>query len=377
MREWKFAVPCLFGLEGLVGEELRRLDVQDVRVENGRVWCAGGPAELARINLCLRMGERALVWLGGFQADSFEALFQGVRALPLEDWIPRDGRFPVKGHCLDAVLHSVPDCQAIVKKAAADRLGGRYGLRWLPETGALYQLQFAIVRDRCDLFLDASGAGLHKRGYRAVGNEAPLRETLAAAMVQLARYRGRDTFLDPFCGSGTIPIEAALTALNRAPGLGRSFSAEHWPAVPAEIWRQERAAARDREFRGEYRIFGSDLDERSLEIARANARKAGVEGRIRFSRADAVRLELPEGGGVLVGNPPYGERMLDRKAAQELYRRLGRHLGAAEGWNVYLLSAEPEFERYFGRRADKRRKLYNGMLQCNLYMYLQGRGGRR
>ena len=371
--DFTFSVPCLFGLEGLAGDELRRLGMENVRVENGRVLFDGGAEALAAANLRLRMGERVLLRLGCFPARSFEELFQGVRALPLEDWLPRDAKFPVKGHSLNSQLHSVPDCQAIIKKAAATRLGERYGLTRLPETGALYQLQFSIMKDLCEVFLDTTGAGLHKRGYRAVGNDAPLRETLAAALVTLARYRGRDFFWDPFCGSGTIVIEAALIALNRAPGLNRSFSAQSWGFVPETAWAQAREAARDAEFRGEYRILGSDVDSASLEIAVSNARKAGVGGLIAFEEADATKRSLPAARGVIVCNPPYGERMLEQRSAQRLYQALGKHLRFADGWSKFIISSEPDFEHYYGKRADKKRKLYNGMIQCNLYQYLEGK----
>ena len=372
MEPFTYSVPCLFGLEGLVGEELRRLKLDGVAVENGRVRFTGGWEAMAAANIRMRMGERVLLCLGSFPARSFEELFQGVRALPLEDFIPKTGKFPVKGHCLNSQLHSVPDCQAIVKKAAVERLGRHYGLSWLPETGELYQLQFSILKDRVEIYLDTSGAGLHKRGYRAVGNDAPLRETLAAAMVELARFRGRDFFWDPFCGSGTIVIEAALTALNRAPGLNRSFSAQRWPVVPETVWEQTREAARAAEFRGEYRILGSDNDPDSLNIAISNAKKAGVGKLIRFEEADATRRDLPAEHGVIVCNPPYGERMMEQRSAQRLYQALGRHLKYADNWDKCIISSEPEFEHYFGRRADKKRKLYNGMIQCNLYQYFKG-----
>ncbi|MBQ6281532.1 MAG: class I SAM-dependent RNA methyltransferase [Oscillospiraceae bacterium] len=372
MEPFTYSVPCLFGLEGLVGEELRRLKLDGVAVENGRVRFSGGWEAMAAANIRMRMGERVLLCLGSFPARSFEELFQGVRALPLEDFIPKTGKFPVKGHCLNSQLHSVPDCQAIVKKAAVERLGRHYGLSWLPETGELYQLQFSIMKDRVEIYLDTSGAGLHKRGYRAVGNDAPLRETLAAAMVELARFRGRDFFWDPFCGSGTIVIEAALTALNRAPGLNRSFSAQRWPVVPETVWEQTREAARAAEFRGEYRILGSDNDPDSLNIAISNAKKAGVGKLIRFEEADATRRDLPAEHGVIVCNPPYGERMMEQRSAQRLYQALGRHLKYADNWDKCIISSEPEFEHYFGRRADKKRKLYNGMIQCNLYQYFKG-----
>ena len=374
MEKFTFAVPCLFGLEGLVGEELRRMGLSEVRVEDRRAFFTGDFLDMARANLRLRMGERVMLLLGRFEARTFEALYQGVKALPLEDLIPRDGQFPVKGYSLNSQLHSVPDCQAIVKKAAVDRLGAKYGLTWLPETGAVYQIRFSLLKDVCEVFLDTSGLSLHKRGYRAVGNEAPLHETMAAAMVNLARYRGRDFFWDPFCGSGTIVIEAALAALNRAPGLGRSFGAERWPTVPREVWQQARAEAKDLECRGEYRILGTDLDENSLEIAKANAVKAGVAKYVTFRQGDATRLPLPCDRGAICCNPPYGERMLEQKSAQRLYQAMGRHWKFADGWKKVIISSEPEFERCYGKAADKKRKLYNGRLLC--YVYLYGEKGR-
>ena len=369
MREIQFTVPCLFGLEGLCGDELRRLNMENVRVENGRVLFSGDETALAKANLWLRTGERVLITLGSFPARSFEELFQGVYHLPLEDFIPKDGTFPVKGHCLNSQLMSVPDCQAIVKKAASRRLGEKYGLSWLPETGAKYQLQFSIMNDQVNLYLDTTGPGLHKRGYRAVGNEAPLRETLAAAMVQLTRYRGREFFWDPFCGSGTITIEAALIAKNRAPGLMRKFAAQSFPWIAPEIWDDLRREAKEKEFNGNYHILGSDNDPRCVSLSMANARKAGVADCIRFRDGDATKMSLPTDTGILVTNPPYGQRMLEQQSAQRLYAALGRHLKYANGWKKYIITSEPEFEHYFGRRADKKRKLYNGMIQCNYYMY--------
>lgn len=369
MREMEFTVPCLFGLEGLCGDELRRQNFENVRVENGRVLFSGDETALAKANLWLRTGERVLITLGSFPARSFEELFQGVYHLPLEDFIPKDGTFPVKGHCLNSRLMSVPDCQAIVKKAASRRLGEKYGLSWLPETGDKYQLQFSIMNDQVNLYLDTTGPGLHKRGYRAVGNEAPLRETLAAAMVQLTRYRGREFFWDPFCGSGTITIEAALIAKNRAPGLMRKFAAQSFPWIAPEIWDDLRREAKEKEFNGNYHILGSDNDPRCVSLSMANARKAGVADCIRFRDGDATKMSLPTDTGILVTNPPYGQRMLEQQSAQRLYAALGRHLKFANGWKKYIITSEPEFEHYFGKRADKKRKLYNGMIQCNYYMY--------
>ena len=370
MEQMEFSVPCLFGLEGLTGDELRRLDMANVRVENGRVLFSGDSRALAKANVCLRTGERVLIVLADFRATTFEELFQGVYNTPLEAYIPKDGAFPVKGHCLNSTLMSVPDCQAIVKKAASRRLGEKYGISWLPETGAKYQLQFSLMNDRAQLFLDTSGPGLHKRGYRANANDAPLRETLAAAMVILTRYRGREFLWDPFCGSGTIPIEAAMIAKNKAPGAYRRFSAEAFAWMDPKLWGEVRTEAKDREFHGNYRILGSDNDPKCVSLAMANARKAGLGDLIDFRDGDATKLSLPCDEGILICNPPYGQRMMEQQSAQRLYAALGRHLKFADGWKKYVITSEPEFEHYFGKRADKKRKLYNGMIKCDYYMYL-------
>ena len=369
MERYTLCIPTLFGLEGLVGDEMRRMQMQNVRVEDRRVFFEGTAADIARANLRCRMGERVMILLARFPAHSFEDLYQGVKKIPLEAFIGKEDAFPVKGYSLDSQLHSVPDCQAIAKKAAVDRLGAHYHLSWLPETGPVHQLRFSIMKDQCEIFLDTSGVSLHKRGYRAEANLAPLHETMAAAMVTLSRYRGRDFFWDPFCGSGTIPIEAALIALNRAPGLHRSFAAQQWGFLPPAIWQQAREEAKDLDFRGDYQILGSDLDPQNVVLSQANAAKAGVGKWIRFQAADATKMSLPAERGVIVCNPPYGERMLEQKQAQQLVRAFGRHLRYADRWHKYIITSEPEFERYFGTPAAKRRKLYNGRLQCNIYMY--------
>lgn len=311
-----------------------------------------------------------LIVLGRFYAGDFDALFEGVRALPWEEFIPREGAFPVKGHSLNSALRSVPACQSIVKKAVCARLGAKYGLEKLPETGALHQIQFSILKDEVTLMLDTSGAGLHKRGYRAVGVAAPLRETLAAAMVLLSRYRGRDPFCDPFCGSGTIPIEAALIAKNRAPGLNRSFAAQKWDWLPAKVWMEGADEAMDQEFDGHYDIWGGDMDPAAVAIARDNAVKADVEDLVRFEVADARAFRRSGPYGRIVTNPPYGERILEKQEAEALYRAFGQAVrDLPGGWKVSVLSSHTEFERTFGRTADKRRKLYNGMLKCDLFQY--------
>lgn len=374
MENFRLCTPCLLGLESPIAAELRRMGAQDVHNENGRVYFSGGADMLARANIRLRAGERVLLELGSFRAETFDELFEGTKALPWETLIPRDGAFPVKGHSLNSKLFSVSDCQRIIKKAVADRLGGVYGVKWLGESAETYQIQFLIIKDVVSLCLDTTGAGLHKRGYRPAHNAAPLRETIAAAIVELARYRGREDFCDPFCGSGTIPIEAALTAKNRAPGLKRDFAAMSWRSLPAEVWALEREAARAAEFNGEYHIVGSDIDETALSLARENARRAGVEDIITFEKADAADFCRCSENGIIVTNPPYGERIMDKAAAEALYAAFGRAYLNSTGWRLFLLSAHTEFERCFGKSADKKRKLYNGMIKCDLFMYL-GRQG--
>ncbi len=374
--EFRYCVPCLFGLEGLAADELRRLGMAAVSAENGRVFFSGGLDAIAAANLNLRTGERVLLELGAFEARSFEQLFEGARALPWEQFIPKDAAFPVTGHSLNSQLASVPDCQRILKKAVVERLKSRYGLQWFPETGETVQLRFSIMKDHVSLCLDTSGEGLHKRGYRPAHNAAPLRETLAAAMVQLSRYRGKGDFVDPFCGSGTIPIEAALIAKNRAPGLNRHFAAMDWRVLDPKIWEQARETALAKEFHGDYAILGSDIDPKAVAIARKNAERAGVEDVVRFEVADAMGFDRSTGHGVIVTNPPYGERIMEKQEAEALYAGFGKALARCEGWQVYLLSSHTEFERSFGRNADKKRKLYNGMIKCDLFMYT-GRGERR
>ena len=371
IEKLQFTIPTLFGLEGVCADELRRLGLPEVKAENGRVLCGGTDASLPRLNLNLRTGERVLLELGRFPARDFDALFEGTKSLPWERFIPREGQFPVKGHSLNSNLHSVPACQSIVKKAIAARLGGKYGLNTLPETGVLYQVQFSIMADEAALMLDTTGPGLHKRGYRAQGVAAPLRETLAAGLVLLSRYRGRDPLCDPFCGSGTIPIEAALIAKNRAPGLNRSFSAQRWAWLDKKLWMDAADEAMDQEFDGSYEIWGGDIDPEAVALAKHNAQLAEVDEIVRFDVDDATRFHWGGLYGRVVTNPPYGERVMERREAEELYRAFGKAWDKLpDGWRLYLLSSHTEFERTFGKRADKKRKLYNGMLKCDLFMYL-------
>jgi len=353
----------------LCADELKRLKFDNVRAENGRVMFSGSDNDIGKANINIRTGERVLLVVGEAKANTFDELFEGVRAMPWEKYIPADGAFPVKGHSLGSKLHSIPDCQRIIKKAAVERLKAGHKTETLNETAEKYQIQFAIMNDFAVLYIDTSGAGLHKRGYRPVGNTAPLRETLAAAIVKLSRYRGRENVCDPFCGSGTIPIEAALAAINRAPGLNRSFAAEEWAWLSKSIWADAKEEAKSREYQGDYDIHGGDIDPKCIEIAKENAKRAGVSEIIRFEEADACAFHSDTQNGIIMTNPPYGERVMQQSEAEDLYRRFGAATRKLADWKMYILSSHTEFERTFGKTAAKKRKLYNGMIKCDLFMY--------
>ncbi|MDR2502217.1 MAG: class I SAM-dependent RNA methyltransferase [Oscillospiraceae bacterium] len=368
---YRFCVPTLFGVEGLCSDELSRMGCAEVRAENGRVFFSGGASELARANLATATGERVLLVLGSFPARTFDELFEGAAAIAWEEFIPRDGAFPVAaGSSLESELHSIPDCQRIIKKAAAVRLTRKYGTGTHPETGVEHKIRFTIRKNAAEIFLDTSGAALHKRGYRTESVAAPLRETLAAAIVRVARYRGREALRDPFCGSGTIVIEAALLAKNRAPGLNRRFAAEKWSFIGNQIWKNEREALRAKEYSRQYDIWGGDIDPKCAALSEANARRAGVDDIVRFETFDARRFDgRSADGGIIVTNPPYGERIMERRDAETLYGEFGAAVREKSAWRKYILSSHTEFERTFGKSADKKRKLYNGMIKCDLFMY--------
>ncbi len=371
-HEFDLVVPCLFGLEGPLAEELRKMEAENVRPLNGRVVFSGSPEMLARANLCCRFGERVQVQMASFPARSFEELFQGVRALPWERWIGKKDAFPVKGSCLNSKLASVPDCQAIVKKAVVERLKEKYSLSWFEETEAPRQIQFLILKDQASVMIDTSGAGLHKRGYRANSAEAPIRETLAAAMVYFSHVRHDANFIDPFCGSGTLLIEAALLARNIAPGAKRYFSAEKWGNIPATVWKAERERARSLQKDGApFHAQGYDADPAAVSLALENAAKAGVSGCVDVRRRDIADFREDGEYGCVICNPPYGERLLDLHDAEELYRTMGRVFLPRSGWNYSVISPDDTFEQCFGRKAARRRKLYNGMIRCQYYMYFR------
>jgi putative N6-adenine-specific DNA methylase len=368
----KFSAPCIFGLEGLCANEFKFLGLKNVEAHNGKVTFEGDFSDMAKANINSRYAERIQILLAEFEAVSFEELFEGIKSVAWEDFIGVNDAFPVKGRCLSSKLMSVPDCQKIIKKAVVTRLSEKYMLPWLEESGPLHQIQFLIMNDKVSVMLDTSGAGLHKRGYRAESNEAPIKETLAAAMADLSRVRGNHFVVDPMCGSGTILIEAALKAMKIAPGINRYFAAEKWNCVPSDVWKEQREIAKANEKRDcDFRAEGYDIDELALEVAKKNAKLAGVADRITFAKRDIKDFELNEGFMTVITNPPYGERLLDVKSAEELYKVMGEKFKRTQGKSYTIITPDDDFEKIFGRKADKRRKLYNGTLKCQLYMYFK------
>lgn len=366
--------PCLFGVEGIAADEFRRMGFEDVEAENGRVRLKGDFNMLARANICSRYAERILIEVGEFEAASFTELFDGVRALPWENYIDRTDAFPVNGRSIASQLFSIPDCQSIIKKAIVERLKSKYGISHFEESGAEHRIRFFLHKNRAMLMIDTSGDGLHKRGYRRKSNEAPLKETLAAAMCDTARIYPDTLLLDPFCGSGTLLIEAALKATNTAPGLRRFFSAEKFGFIPEKVWREERMRAQDLiNRRVDFTAQGYDTDPAAVELTLENAAKAGMDRYIKASVADVRDFTPPEERCLVITNPPYGERLLDIKAAEELYSVMGERFKSGGGRKYCIISPHDEFERFFGRSADKRRKLYNGMIKCQLFLYFKNR----
>ncbi len=365
-----FVIPCLLGMESLIAGELKDLGAENVNAENGRVLFSGDENILARVNICSRYAERVQILVGSFEARSFEELFQGAKALPWEEWIGSLDAFPVKGYSINSTLFSTRDCQAIIKKAVVERLKAKYKIEWFEETGPIHQIQFSIMKDKVSMLIDTSGYGLHKRGYRLDANDAPIKETLAAALCGLSRLRPYHKLYDPMCGSGTILIEGAMMAANIAPGLGRSFSAERFGVINRNVWSEERERARSLvQPCDDFMAFGSDIDAKAIEIAKINAERAGVADKISFKVADIAKFKPETERGTLICNPPYGERLLDITECEKIYKVMGNVFEQKKGWSYSIISPDEEFEKVFGRKADKRRKLYNGMIKCQLFMY--------
>lgn len=367
-----YVVPCLLGLESVIADELKMMEAENVVCENGRVLFSGDEYMMARANICLRSAERVQILVGEFEAKSFEELFQGTKKLEWEKFIGKTDAFPVKGFSINSKLFSVRDCQAIIKKAVVERMKEKYHLQWFEEMGPVHQIQFSIMKDKVSLLLDTSGSGLHKRGYRPVANGAPIKETIASAFCNIARLRKFHTLYDPMCGSGTIAIEGALKACNIAPGKNRNFTAERWDIFDEDVFKTERERAIELENKDcEFIAYASDIDENVLEIAKQNAKNAGVEEKIVFQHKDIKDFELFTQRGTVIVNPPYGERLLDIEQANEIYKVMGEKFIKADGWSYYIISPSEDFEKFYGRKADKRRKIYNGMIKCQLYMYFK------
>lgn len=365
----RLCCPCHFGLESVLKYEITKIGGTDLKVSDGKISFTGDENIIARANICLSTAERVLIELIEFRATTFEELFQGVKAIELERYINPQDAFPVKGYSLNSALHSVPDCQSIIKKAAVERLKSKYGISWFEETGATVQIKFSILKDIVTIYLDTSGVGLHKRGYRRNSNAAPIKETLAAGIIDLARVRPDSIVCDPFCGSGTLLIEAGLKALKIAPGINRRFSAEKWNSINSEVWREERSRAIDSVDRSaQFHGIGFDIDDSAVALTLDNAHKAGIKSRLKIEQADISKFRQPD-DSIVICNPPYGERLLEIREAENIYRQMGRAFGKGNGQSAYVISPHEEFEKFFGKNANKRRNLYNGMIKCQLYMY--------
>ncbi len=369
--KYEYVATCLFGLESLLGEEIDALGYERIETIDGRVTFRGDLAAIARCNIWLRFAERLYIKMGSFKAATFAELFDGTNLLPWENWIACDDAFPVKGHSIKSALTSIPDCQSIIKKAIVKRLSAEYGISWFKEEGVKYQVEFFILKDIATLMIDTSGTPLHKRGYRPAVGAAPLRETLAAAMVKLSRPRDEVLLWDPFCGSGTIGIEAALMMTNTAPGLSRSFAAEEFYDLPEKLWQDARDEARSLIRETDFEVYASDIDPKMVELARANIKRADMGAHIKCFVRDATEIVKADRRATIVCNPPYGERLSDEEETKRLYRAMGQCFSKLTPWQIYILSGMPDFERYYGRRADKVKPLYNGMIKCGYYQYFK------
>ncbi|WP_421379132.1 THUMP domain-containing class I SAM-dependent RNA methyltransferase [Bacillus salacetis] len=375
---FKLIATAAMGLEALVAKEVRDLGYE-CEVENGKVIFEGDEKAIARANMWLRTADRIKILVGEFKAFSFDELFEKTKSLPWEDYLPVDAQFPVQGKSVKSKLYSVPDCQAIVKKAIVNKLQTAYNrTSWLEESGAVFKLEVAIHKDTASLTIDTSGQGLHKRGYRIGQGEAPLKETLAAALIQLTTWNPDRPFADPFCGSGTIPIEAALIGQNIAPGFNREFLSETWPWMSDKIWDDVRMEAEDvAKYDQPLDIMGTDIDHRMVEVAKNNAFEAGLGDLIQFKQMQVKDFHSDKSYGVIVGNPPYGERIGDRPEVEQMYKAMGEAFEKMETWSKYIMTSHEEFEEFYGKKATKKRKLFNGFIKTDYYQYWGPRPPRK
>jgi putative N6-adenine-specific DNA methylase len=371
LAQLELIAACAMGLESLVARELKELGYTEQRVENGRVVFQGDELAICRANLWLRTADRILVRMGQFPATTFDELFEGTKALDWPDWIPEDAQFPVEGRSHKSQLSSVPACQGIVKKAVVESLKRTYGTEWFDETGPRHTIEVSLLNDIATITLDTTGPSLHKRGYRKLVTEAPLKETLAAALVLLSRWHPDRPLYDPFCGSGTLPIEAALIGWNVAPGLRREFASDAWDRIPPERWEQAREEAYDA-VRDDVplHIVGSDIDGAAVDVATAAAKAAGLARELRF-RVTSIAAAKPSGDyGVLITNPPYGERLGDQHEAELALRELGNLYDRLPSWSAFVISPARQLEHYMGRKSDKNRKLFNGRIETHFHQFL-------
>ncbi len=373
MNTFELIVPCHFGLEAVMKKEILDLGYEVSQVEDGRVTFIGDAEAICRANIFLRTTERVLLKVGSFHAETFEDLFQGTRAIPWEEYLPKDAKFWVaKASSIKSKLFSPSDIQSIMKKAMVERMKKAYGIDWFPENGASFPLRVFLHKDTVTVALDTTGESLHKRGYRTLTSKAPITETLAAALIMLTPWKSDRILVDPFCGSGTFPIEAAMIAANMAPGMNREFLSEDWKhLIPRKCWYDAMDEANDLvDLSVQTDIQGYDIDGDIVRAARANAKTAGVDELIHFQQRSVSDLSHPKKYGFLITNPPYGERIEDKKNLPELYKTIGERFAALDSWSAYIITAYEDTERYFGRKADKNRKIYNGMMKTYFYQFL-------
>jgi putative N6-adenine-specific DNA methylase len=378
MGTYTLIATAAMGLEAIVAREVKDLGYE-CQVENGKVLFKGDETAIARANMWLRTADRIKILVGEFKAYSFDELFENTKKLRWEDYLPVDAEFPVQGKSVKSQLYSVPDCQAIVKKAIVERLRTAYKrTSWLDETGPLYKIEVAIHKDKASITLDTSGQGLHKRGYRIGQGEAPLKETLAAALIKLTTWNPDRPFLDPFCGSGTIPIEAALIGQNIAPGFNREFLSENWSFIQSDIWDKVRMEAEDlANYDQPLEIIGTDIDHRMVNVSKENALEAGLGELIKFKQMQVRDFTTDLEYGVAVGNPPYGERLGERPDVERMYKEMGQAFERLDTWSVYMLTSHEDFERFYGKPATKKRKLFNGFIRTDYYQYWGPRPPRK
>ncbi|NMA49754.1 MAG: class I SAM-dependent RNA methyltransferase [Tissierellia bacterium] len=370
MERMDLIATTTFGLEAVAKRELIALGHKDITLENGKVKFKGTPEDIAKANIWLRTAERVLIQIGEFKAITFDELFEKTKDLPWEDYIPEDANFIIDGKSINSKLFSISDCQKIVEKAIVERLKTKYPVEWFKKSGARHRIEVSLLKDIATLTIDSSGEGLHKRGYRDRAGDAPIKETLAAAMIYLSFWNKDRVLLDPFCGSGTILIEAGMIGRNIAPGLDRSFDAENFYFIDKDIWKNARAEAlKSIKQDVKLELLGADIDKRSILRARDNAAKVGLEDDIAFFMKDMRDIDLLDNYGVVITNPPYGERMGEKKEAELLYKDFGKKFRELETWSIYTITSNEDFEKLYGKKADKKRKLYNGRIKVDYYQY--------